>query len=135
MAGKPRREGYLLVDHTFSPGVTPDALQAAGVPGVAVGADRKMEFGTATCCHCNAVVILNPLRVRARNYCAKCDQYVCDNPACNLECRNFDRLLDYVQNENAKREERGLPVVGLPDLNPLYTTVNVGIFSKGNGNG
>lgn len=122
---KPRREGYLLIDHTFSPGLTPEELHAAGVKAPAVGADRKGEFATVTCCHCNVVVILNPLRTRARGYCPKCDAYVCDNPGCGLECRNFEKLLDFVQDANARSEDRGIPVVTLPDLTPLYTTVRV----------
>lgn len=127
---KPRREGYLLVDHTFSPGITPEQLHAAGIQGPAVGADKKGEFSTLTCCHCNTVVILNPLRTRNRNYCAKCDQYVCDNPACNAGCMNFDKLLDFVQESNAKLEERGIPVICLPDLSPLYNTVKVSVTDQ-----
>lgn len=125
MAGKPRREGYLLIDHTFSPGITPEQLYAAGLSGLAVGADEKGEFATVTCCHCNTIVILNPLRTRNRNYCYKCDQYVCDNPACNVGCLNFDKLLDFVQDMNARTEDRGLVVSGLPDLSKLYSTITV----------
>ena len=127
MAGKPRREGYLLIDHMFSPGVTPEMLHAAGVGGPAVGADTKGEFPTITCCHCCAIVVLNPLRKRARGYCSKCDAYHCDNPACGLECRNFDKMLDFVQDNNAKLEDRGIPVTCLPDLSPLLSKVSISI--------
>lgn len=125
MAGKPRRFGELLIDHTFSPGITQEMLHAAGVNGIAVGADRKAELPTLTCCHCGAIVVLNPLRTRARGYCPKCDAYHCDTPACGLECRNFEKMLDFVQDANARAEDRGLIVSGLPDLSPLYSKVSV----------
>lgn len=127
MPGKPRREGYLLIDHTFSPGVTPEQLHAAGAQGPAVGKDRKGEFATVTCLHCGTVVILNPMRTRSRGYCARCDGYVCDNPACGMECRPLEKVFDFVQDQNARAEEKGLPVAGLPDLSPLLTRVSATI--------
>jgi hypothetical protein len=133
MPGKPRREGYLLVDHSFSPGITAEELHAAGLPGPAVGPDKKGEFSTLTCSHCNGIVILNPLRTRDRHYCPKCDSYVCDGCAAIMAksgvCDNFTRLLDYVQESNARMEEHGLIVTGLPDLSPLLTTVTVPVTS------
>jgi hypothetical protein len=72
------REGYLLVDN-----------RCAG--------DGLFESATVTCAHCHAVVVLNPQRTRPRHYCASCDHYVCDTPACALECRNFNKHLDRVQ--------------------------------------
>ena len=102
-------------------------LHAAGVAGPAVGADRKGEFATVTCCHCNTVVILNPLRTRKRGYCAKCDAYICDNPGCGLECRSFEKLLDFVQDHNARQEDQGIPVIVLPDLSPLYTRISASV--------
>lgn len=106
----PRREGELIIDHTFSPGITPEQMIAAGLPPeLAVGKDRKMECATVTCLHCNVVVVLNPKRTRPRGYCAKCDGYVCDRPGCGLECRPFAKLLDTVQ-ANAERIDAGLAV-------------------------
>lgn len=70
-----RQEGYLLIDNT-----------AAG--------EGKMEAATLTCCHCQRIFLKNPDRVRARGYCAKCDSYVCDNPACNAQCSPFWKRLD-----------------------------------------
>lgn len=130
MAGKPRREGYLLIDHTFSPGITPEQMHAAGLnPAMAVGADKKGEFATLTCGHCCDIVIVNPGRTRERAYCDRCPGYICD--ACGAamaitgKCVSIDRLLDFVQDENAKTEDRGLIVSGLPDLSPLLTTVSI----------
>lgn len=124
-----KRQGYLLIDHTFSPGITPEMLHAVGVGGPAVGADRKGEFATVTCSHCCAVVVLNPLRTRDRSYCAKCDAYICDGcgaaMAASGVCVSIDRLFDFVQMQNAALEAKGVPVVGLPDLSPLYNNVSV----------
>lgn len=69
-----RHEGLLLIDHSASPG-TPEVPEGA-----------RLELPTVTCCHCNRVVVLNMARTRPRGYCAKCDHYVCDLPACNAEC-------------------------------------------------
>ena len=91
---KRRREGYLLIDNRYSPGVSAEFVHASGMDAPVVGAGATFESATMTCCHCNAVVVLNPLRTRPRGYCAKCDQYVCDNAGCGLECRPFAKLLD-----------------------------------------
>lgn len=93
MITKRNQEGYLLIDHRNSPGM-PASL--VGPDGVAVPAGVTFESATITCCHCNCVVILNPDRTRQRGYCAKCDQYVCDNPICSQECRPFRELLDSI---------------------------------------
>lgn len=97
-----RREGYLLIDNLYSPGVTAEMVHASGKAAPAVGADTIWESATVTCCHCGAVVILNPDRKRPRGYCAKCDAYHCDNPACGNECRPFDKFLDVMQATFAK---------------------------------
>lgn len=129
---KPRREGYLLIDHKFSPGITPEqAAHAAAISGRAVpvvGKDTLWESATVTCLHCNAVVILNPNRTRPRHYCAKCDGYICDGCdalAAQYGCRPFEKLLDYIQAENGKAEDQGEVLTSLPDLSPLYSTVHV----------
>ena len=87
MKTKKSLEGYLLIDHTMSP----------GTPAVPEG--TIFEMATMQCCHCQAEVIPNPLRQRPRNYCAKCDRYVCDTPACIAECNNFDKVLDLLQEQ------------------------------------
>ena len=78
-----RREGYLLNDQRVSGGAL-------------------VECPTVTCSHCHTVVIVNPARTRAREYCPKCDRYICD--ACGLTrkldggaCRNFSKVLDELQ--------------------------------------
>lgn len=91
---KPRREGYLIIDHRNSPGITPEFVHASGTDAVVVPAGKVFESATMTCCHCNAIVILNPKRTRPRGYCARCDGYHCDKPECGLDCRPFQKLLD-----------------------------------------
>lgn len=100
------REGYLLIDHRNSPGVSPECVRASGLPTVAVGAGQALESATISCAHCNTIVILNPDRTRPRGYCRKCDAYVCDNPACNAECKPHLKTLERLQ-EQAFRAESG----------------------------
>ena len=69
-------EGYMLIDHSMSPGISDEMAVAAGMP---VGSGHiKFESATFTCSHCEVVVMLNPDRQRSRGYCPRCDHYVCD---------------------------------------------------------
>lgn len=52
------------------------------------------EADVKTCAHCMAQIMMNPERQRPRNYCRKCDKYICDNPACHFECSPYVRRLD-----------------------------------------
>ena len=88
MKTKRSHEGYLLNDNRASGG------------GVS-------ELPTITCCHCQRIVVLNPLRTRERGYCRKCDHYVCDDPACNLDCRPFKAMIDDLQDEVVKLNPQG----------------------------
>ncbi len=84
-----RREGYLEINHRFSPGTSE-------VPGGTV-----LEAATITCSHCQTVLIVNPLRNRERGYCGKCDHYVCDG--CEAvrvstgECRTMAKVFDELE--------------------------------------
>lgn len=109
MASLRRHEGYLLVDHRNSPGLTEEQTHAAGLPP---GAGQGLfEAPTYTCSHCQAIVVLNPDRKRERAYCVKCDRNICD--ACGAlygmtrECRNIQKVLDDVQ-EAAERQSSQL---------------------------
>lgn len=69
--------GYLSIDHSESPGLTP--ADVAHVPGaIAVGKGEHFEADIQQCSHCQRGVLLNPDRVRPRGYCPKCDHYTCD---------------------------------------------------------
>ena len=96
MKSKRSLEGYLLIDNRLAPRVP----SFHGTPEIPAGA--SYESATITCSHCHTVVILNPDRTRPRNYCGKCDHYVCDRPGCNLECRPFNATLDRLQAEAAR---------------------------------
>jgi hypothetical protein len=105
MPTKKNHEGYLLIDHRESPGVSPEQAAAVGLP---VGAHRGVfEAGTYTCNHCCRVVVINPLRTRSREYCAKCDCYICDGcgatKALTGECRTMAQIIEETQ-EAASRQ-------------------------------
>lgn len=101
MNSKRSHEGYLLIDHSGSPGIgaAEIALMSPELP-TNIGRS-KFEAPTYTCSHCQTVVILNPLRQRERGHCRKCDHYVCD--ACNViriatgECKTFNQIIEEVQ--------------------------------------
>src|SRR5258705_11496857 len=66
----------------------------------------KEEQPTIICSHCHVVVILNPKRTRARNYCTQCDHYICDVCAeirsQSLECKALWPKLYELKNEMEK---------------------------------
>ena len=99
------REGYLLIDHSASPGT-------ASVPEGA-----RLEASTMTCSHCNRVVLLNPMRTRDRGFCFKCNHYVCDSPECNIGCNPISKQLDDLERSIMYAQARGheRPVIVLPD--------------------
>lgn len=116
--------GYLLIDHRNSPGVTPGSLplptQSAETAPI-VPAGQVFESGTKICAHCQACVILNPQRTRERGYCAKCDDYICDNPICRAECRPFAKALDQahdIAEQFVGREDH-------PDANPTIVLTDL----------
>lgn len=106
MPFKRAREGILIIDNRDSPGVAPELAIPAGAPVVKSG--QLWESATITCCHCHRVVILNPLRTRAREYCAKCDHYICDSPECNRDCVPFKKVLDDLQEQAARNLSLGV---------------------------
>lgn len=76
---RPRREGYLLIDHRASPGIPAETARKVGLDPELVAEGRMLESGTLTCSHCKCVVVPNPFRRRERAQCAKCDyHYICD---------------------------------------------------------
>ena len=82
MASKLSQQGEIMIDHTNSPGITPEFMAKNGLnPADAVGAGVKWESGTKPCRHCGGLVHLHPLRMRDREWCAQCDCYICDNCA------------------------------------------------------
>lgn len=91
-------EGYFLVDHSQSPGISEELALAQGLPPSA--AHGVFEAPTYTCGHCNAVVVMHPDRQRARAVCLSCLQRICD--ACEairqrtLTCHSMARVIEDV---------------------------------------
>lgn len=75
------------------------------------------ELKTSTCAHCNAVVVLHPQRTRPREYCRKCDSYVCDKAGCIVNCIPMDRVI-----EMAARFPNQPYLLYGPDNQPLIST-------------
>lgn len=83
MASLRRHEGYLLNDQRCSGGAL-------------------IECPVLTCSHCHRQLIINPARTRAREYCPKCDHYLCDQ--CGLvrklnggDCTPLNATLERLQ--------------------------------------
>ncbi len=113
MHSKREQEGWLMIDNRESPGVSDEVLRTLA-PGLPPGAGRGMfEAPTITCSHCQAVLIVNPLRTRERAYCAKCDHYICDGCGAALAasgvCRPFAQIIAETQEAAAKA-----PLILLP---------------------
>lgn len=95
MSSLKRHEGYLMVDQ-----------RACGLPAQLPGAAPTAKFAevsTLTCSHCAGVAIKNPNRTRPRNFCRKCDGYICDG--CGIVAAKpdyvhmpFAKLADLVRN-------------------------------------
>lgn len=91
---KQHHEGYLLIDQREAPPVPINPLLVGKPEALPVASGSMYESATITCCHCQVVVVLNPLRTRERGYCSKCDHYVCDHPTCNSQCVPFKKIVD-----------------------------------------
>lgn len=110
MLSKRSQEGYLLIDHSDSPGLS----ERDGFDPRIYGGGKKFEAAIYQCKHCQQGIVKNPLRQRARNYCRKCDRYICDQ--CELErvvsgfeCRTFDKVIDAALTAVAKNRPLILP--------------------------
>lgn len=116
MKSKRRYEGHVLLDNRNSPGIPESQLALAGLP---LTAGRGLfEAATITCAHCQAVVVIEPLRTRERAYCAKCDHYVCDRcgavMAQTKECRSYRAMIADLQEKDARAaqaHDRGLIIL------------------------
>lgn len=83
------REGYLLVDHSASPGLPEDVARASGYDPKLAGEGKRFEAATLTCAHCKVGVVKNLFRTRERESCAKCGHhYICDY--CSIASRAPD---------------------------------------------
>lgn len=93
--------GGLVIDHTNSPGLTEADIATMRPGAVAVGEGQKLEIEIWQCTHCQAGVLLNPLRVRPRATCLKCYHYICDSCDAIMRatglCKPFAAVLDQVE--------------------------------------
>lgn len=98
---KRSHEGYLIIDHSASPGM-PDKAMPAGMTGQGIA-----EMPTYTCNHCQAVVIMNPDRTRERSWCRHCDHYICDACGGILKatgvCKTFEQIIEEAQEAALKK--------------------------------
>lgn len=96
---KRSHEGYFLLDHRYTPGISEELVHAQGLPP---GAGQGLfEAPTYTCSHCQVVVVINPARNRERAYCRKCDHYICDKCggilAATKVCKPYKQFMDEIQ--------------------------------------
>lgn len=81
MRSKRSDEGYVLIDHRNSPGVSKEFIIANNLNAPAVGAGQVFESAVVVCHSCGSDIILNPNRSRAREWCMEHDAYMCDRCA------------------------------------------------------
>ena len=100
MFSRKEREGYVLIDHRESPGLTCEEAPAAYRTGIPIGPGAFFEGATNTCSHCQRVVVMNPDRLRQRAWCIHCDHYICDNCGVAMKisgvCNSFDRQIEAI---------------------------------------
>jgi hypothetical protein len=77
-----KKMGYLIVDHSASPGLPEDFARWAGYDPKLVGEGKIYECDTMGCSHCGGHVVPNMFRTRERAKCFECDNreghYICD---------------------------------------------------------
>jgi hypothetical protein len=111
MRGKQSDEGYVLIDHRNSPGISQEFIVANNLDAPAVGAGQMFESAIAVCHACGGDIILNPNRTRAREWCMEHDAYLCDRCALTrkltgscvpLKKRLFDLFERIIRTSNQK---------------------------------
>jgi hypothetical protein len=107
-----KKEGYLFIDHRFSPGLPEDLARSQGFDPSQIKEGKQLEAATLTCSHCKTVVVKNPYRASERSNCPKCSfHYICDF------CSKAMREPDYDHTPFDKRVDQMFsdrPVLGSP---------------------
>ena len=99
--------GYLEIDHSNSPGIPADLAAEWEAQGIVVaGPGVVLKRDTFLCPHCDAVVVKNPDRTRAREVCRKCMKVVCDK--CVLWCSPFEGIIEGFASGRLKALPSGL---------------------------
>ncbi len=103
---KKSQEGYLMVDHRASPGISEEEARLSGFDPRFCGEGKLFETATMTCAHCKVAVVKSPLRTRARPHCFKCNHYICD--LCEFKAAQsgydhapFEKIVDEIMTEAA----------------------------------
>ncbi len=79
MFSRSAREGYLFVDHRFSPRLPEEIARMVGYDPALCREGKVYESATIGCVHCGTHFVKNPFRTRERGTCEKCNHaYVCD---------------------------------------------------------
>jgi hypothetical protein len=104
MKTKKNHEGYMLIDHLFSPGL-PEPVRIPGLPTVVAPGGKIIEAAIICCRHCQVEMIKNPERTRPRGYCTQCDHYICDR--CEglrilYGCTTIEKVIEQIQEEAAR---------------------------------
>lgn len=109
MFSRRETEGYVVIDHRESPGLTEaQRIEARLSPVMPIGKGQRLEAPSFCCSHCDRIVVMNPLRNRERYVCPKCDRYICDDP-CKItyvltdECRSRQIRIDEHMAQTAKK--------------------------------
>lgn len=78
----PKQQGYVLVDHRASPGLTEAEARMFGYEPSLCKEGKIFEADTMGCSHCGGVAVKSPTRIRPRASCAACGHhYICDGCA------------------------------------------------------
>ncbi len=101
--GLPRGLGYYEIDHRAAHDELPK------------GTPRHFEADTYTCTHCNAVVVMNPARVRERTKCRGCSHHICDRCAAALAagatCRTYAQFVAEAQERVIRQPDSGVIIL------------------------
>ncbi len=79
-----------MIDHRASPGIPADIARKIGFRPEDVAEGKLFETATNTCSHCGNAYQMNRYRIRPREYCKRCDHYICDG------CYGLSQQPDYV---------------------------------------
>lgn len=102
MKSKRSLEGYLWINNGDGPALSEEAAAATGKDVLVSRQRGALEASVLTCSHCQAQMIVNPLRTRDRPYCRKCDHYLCDGCAAAAhanggDCKPLSMVFDIAQ--------------------------------------
>lgn len=123
MAVMAKREGYLLVDHSASPGLPDNVARAAGYDPLLCREGKKFETATLTCKHCKLTMVKNMWRTRERANCYKCGcAYICDWCAIAMLQSDYDhKPFEAIYEEGLRRHQHQRPggIIQMGGVTPM----------------